>query len=165
MKVFQRIAQDIIFNILEVSAQLSVNLGWFIPASIGLIIYMLIISNKQIRFLLTILVLILFVSSPLIILLPKKYYMIWSLNRGYLVSNNEILYFIVTLSSSVLISWGVHQKIDNFIEWISPNFLSKSKIKSNKKTDIESMYDAKHLVTFDPLKLEKQGFIALGRKA
>tara|TARA_R110001592_G_scaffold361501_1_gene672309 strand:+ start:2594 stop:3094 length:501 start_codon:yes stop_codon:yes gene_type:complete len=163
MEIIQKIAHDLIFNILELSAQLSVLLGWFVPALIGLIIYMFILSNKQIRFLLTILVLMPFVSSPLVTFLPYKYYMFWSLNRGYLVSYNEALYFVIILVLSMLFTWVLHQRMDNFIEWISPRFLSESKIKSKNKTDIENMQKGEDYMPFDPLDIEKKGFVALGK--
>jgi hypothetical protein len=165
VSILVKVLEDIIFKSLEVSSHISTEFQYLVPLCFGGAIYLIIQGNKDIKFISTFVILGSLLASPLMSFAPTKYYIFWTIRRGKLVTNFDITTFFILVSITLLIMWLIHRNIDSICEQTVTSLRKKSSQKQKNKTDIENMYKEKDLMPFNPLKIEKQGFIALGRKS
>jgi hypothetical protein len=165
VSILVKVLEDIIFKSLEVSSHISTEFQYLVPLCVGGAIYLIIQGNKDIKFISSFVILGSLLASPIMSFAPTNYYAFWAVSRGKLVTSFEHTSFFILVLLTLLIMWLMHRNIDSICEKIATLLRKKSSQKQRSKTDIERMHKDGELVPFDPLKLEKQGFIALGRKS
>jgi cobyric acid synthase len=69
--------------------------------------------------------------------------------------------FLVLLTT--LSIWVFHRSFDTLYERVTISLRKKSSQKQKVKTDIENMQKGENYTQFDPLDIEKKGFVALGK--
>jgi len=163
MKVFINVFEDVVYNVLRVSSIISIEFEYLVPLCIGGAVYFMFQANKEVKFISILIIFSAFLASPLMKLASAHYYHYWALNREKIVTNTELVIFVFLVLLTMLSMWVLHRVFDTLYERVTTSLRKKSSQKQKVKTDIENMQKGEDYMPFDPLVIEKRGFVALGK--